>query len=90
MSDTPPSVAGVFRNLLARKSPVERLRMCTMMFGTAKTLAIAGIRRRCGELPEAELREGLFLRFYGSDYSERERHAILESLRNTDSGGDGR
>ena len=81
MSDTPPSVDGVFKSMLGRKSPAERLRMCTMMFGTAKALAIAGILQRRGEMSEDELRERLFLHFYGSELSESEQRAILNSLR---------
>ena len=81
MSDTPPSVEGLFRRMLNRKSSAERLRMCTMMFGTAKALAIAGIRQRHGELSDEELRENLFLHFYGSELSESEQSAILDSLR---------
>lgn len=81
MSDTPPSVEGLFQRMLSRKSPVERLRMCTMMFGTAKALAIAGIRQRRGEILDDELRESLFLHFYGSELSESEQCAILDSLR---------
>jgi hypothetical protein len=81
MRDTPASVLAEFRRMLGRKSPVERLRMCTMMFQTAKALAIAGIRDRCGELSEGELRERLFLHFYGSEFGASERRAILESIR---------
>lgn len=81
MGDTPPSEAGVFRSMLGRKSPAERLRMCTMMFGTAKALAIAGIRQRRGALSECELREGLFLHFCGAEFSESKRRAILKSIR---------
>jgi ADP-heptose:LPS heptosyltransferase len=81
MSDTPPSVDGLFRSMLSRKSPAERLRMCTTMFGTAKALAIAGIRQRRGETSEDELRERLFLHFYGSELSKSEQRAILESMR---------
>jgi hypothetical protein len=88
MSDTPTSVARGFRNLLARKSPVERLRMCTRMFATAKTLAIAGIHQRRGEVSEDELREALFLHFYGLEFGEDERRAILESIRNAAKGSD--
>ena len=81
MSDTPPSVEGLIKRMLSRKSPAERLRMCTMMFGTAKTLAIAGILQRHGELSDEELRENLFLHFYSSELSESEQCAILDSLR---------
>jgi len=81
MSDTPPSVDNLFKRMLSRKSPAERLRMCTMMFGTAKALAIAGIHQRLGELSAEELRECLFLHFYGSDLGESEQRAILDSLR---------
>ena len=55
--------------------------MSTMMFSTAKALAIAGIRQRQENLSDAELRGRLFLQFYGSEFSESQKRMILDSIR---------
>ena len=80
MKDTPSEVEIKYRNLLLACSPSERLAMAGRMFGTAKALVEAGIRQQHGELPPAELRRHLFLRFYGQDFSETEKKRILDSL----------
>jgi hypothetical protein len=50
------------------------------MFSTARALALSGIRAegdRAGGLNE---RQAIFLRFYGSDFTEHECAAILAAL----------
>jgi len=81
MKDTPPDVEAVYREMLMAKSPGERVAMATRMFQTAKKLVIAGLRDRYGDLSEADLREKLFLIFYGDDFSEEERGKIVEMVR---------
>lgn len=81
MKDTSPSVEARYRAMLLALSPAERLAMATRMFQTAKALAIAGIRAEHGDLSPDELREKLFLRFYGQDFTESEQAKILAHLR---------
>jgi hypothetical protein len=50
------------------------------MFSTAKTLALAGIRRE-GERAASCSREQLFLRLYGREFDAREAQRIVEYLR---------
>jgi hypothetical protein len=82
MKDTPPDVEAMYRDMLMAKSPGERVAMATRMFQTAKKLVIAGLRDRYGDLGEADLREKLFLIFYGGEFSEEERGRIVERVRN--------
>lgn len=80
MNDTPPHVAARYHAMLMRLSPGERLLMAGRMFGAAKTLALAGIRMRYGDLSPADLRRHLFLRFYGSDFTPSQVQRILDHL----------
>ncbi|MHB1095220.1 MAG: hypothetical protein ACYC3F_03530 [Gemmatimonadaceae bacterium] len=51
--------------------------MATSLFGTAKRLAIAGIRRSAVDLDEHGVRAALFDRLHGDLLSDAERAAIL-------------
>lgn len=67
--------------MFGERTPGERLRMCTGMFGTAKALARAGITLRRGALGEREMRLELFRRLYGSELRPVEQQAIVAALR---------
>jgi len=61
-NDTTPEVARLVRELCARKTGAERLRMGASMFETARTLVLASLPPG---LSERELRRRLCARFYG-------------------------
>jgi hypothetical protein len=63
MNDTTPEVARLVRELCARKTGAERLRMGASMFETARTLVLASLPPG---LSERELRRRLCARFYGA------------------------
>ena len=63
MSDTPPEVDELYRRLLLRRSPEDRLRMACRMFSTACALARAGMPAASG----AQVRRQLFVRLYSED-----------------------
>ena len=63
MNDTPPEVDELYRRMLLRRSPEERLRMACRMFSTARALARAGMPAASG----AQIRRQLFLRLYAED-----------------------
>ena len=77
MNDTTPEVARLVRELCARKTGAERLRMGASMFETARALVLASLPPG---LPERELRRRLCARFYGAladkVYGGRERGSI--------------
>lgn len=62
MTDTTPEAAQLVRELCARKTGIERLRMGASMFETARALVLASLPPG---LPERELRRRLCARFYG-------------------------
>jgi hypothetical protein len=81
MNDTPAEVEKRMVNMLAQKTPLERLLMASSMFNCAKKLMIADIRRRKPAISEPELRSEMFLRLHGEDFSESEKAKILDHLR---------
>ena len=80
MSDTNPSVEGRLRALYGVRTAAQRVRMATSMFTGAKQLARAGIRMELGDIPEPEMRRHLFMRLYGSDFSDAQCAAILRVI----------
>ena len=63
MNDTPPDVDELYRRMLLRRSPEERLYMACRMFSTARALARAGMPTASG----AQMRRQMFLRLYSED-----------------------
>ena len=80
MSDTHPDAAERYARALMSKSPAERLRMACSMFDAARILAEAHIRSRQPDITPRGLKRQLFLRFYGSDFTDDEKRRILESI----------
>ena len=82
MKDTPKEVEDRFKKLIMDQSPARRLAMASDMFDTARALVRAGILDEAGgEMEPEELREKIFLRFYGKDFTDSEKKKIVEHLR---------
>ena len=77
MSDTPPEVQRIYLEMLLARSGSERLHMGCDLFSTSRELVIASLGNKNPE----EIREHLFLRFYGSEFTPVERTRILSSIR---------
>lgn len=80
MTDTSLEVQAQLRHMLSERTPAERLRMCTSMYRTARTLARAGIAMRGVSLDERAMQVELFLRFYGRELSPEQRLAVVTML----------
>lgn len=78
MHDTPPEVAALYRAMLMRKTPEERLRMGDDMLACARAFVLASLPP---DLSGSEKRAQLFLRFYGQDFDPAERERICLYLR---------
>jgi len=63
VNDTPPDVDELYRRMLLRRSPAERLCMACRMFSSARVLARAGMPAASG----AHIRGQMFLRLYAAD-----------------------
>jgi len=63
VNDTPPEVDELYRRMLLRRSPEERLGMACRMFSSARALACAGMPAASG----AQTRRRMLLRLYAED-----------------------
>ena len=77
MKDTPGMIHKRMLVLLMNKTGEERLMMGASMFDMAKQLARASLK---GMQDEGEERAALFMRFYGSDFSDEQRARIIIHL----------
>jgi hypothetical protein len=80
MSDTMAVVEERMASMMAAQSPAERLRMASSMFDTGKTLLQAGLRRQYKSLSDRQLREMVFLRLYGDDFTGSEARQIISCI----------
>jgi len=63
VNDTPPDVDELYRRMILRRSPEERLGMACRMFSSARALARAGMPAASG----AQARRQMLLRLYAED-----------------------
>ena len=78
--DTTPEAENLLFELLAKKSPAEKVEMVCQMSATIRTLAMSGLRDRHPAASEAELKVRLAQLLYGDDVAQN----IGERLRNSD------
>jgi hypothetical protein len=75
--DTPPEVQKIYHTMLMARTGAARLRMGCDLFSTAKELVAASLAKKRPD----EVREALFLRFYGSEFASAVRARIVSRLR---------
>jgi hypothetical protein len=77
VNDTPPDVDELYRCMLLRLSPEERLRMACRMFSAARVLVGAGIATSSG----SQVRRCMLLRFYSQDLpDDRSREQAIREI----------
>jgi hypothetical protein len=76
MHDTTPAAEAQLRALYAARSPAERLRMATAMFGTATRVTLAGLRHEDPQREGVALRLALLERLHGDDLTPSIRAAV--------------
>ena len=81
MKDTSEEFEVIFRNMIMKRSPEERLLMGSSMFDTAKQIVRSSIMEQYPKILPKEMKEKIFLRFYGMEFSESEKKKILSALR---------
>jgi hypothetical protein len=64
----------------ARPPGGDRFRIASDMFDITRAMVIAGIRAEKPQIPESELRQELFLRYYGDEFSPEQRQKILAPI----------
>jgi hypothetical protein len=75
----PPPLNDIPR-LLRQRSGAERLKMGCSMHATAQALVRASLLEKRPDAMPVELRQALFLRFYGSDFDHELTAKILAAL----------
>jgi len=80
MKDTSPDMDERYRALLMQRTGEERLIMGCAMRDTARTLVEASLREKDPQLSAANLRRGVFLRFYGHEFDPETRAKILTAI----------
>jgi hypothetical protein len=80
MKDTSPEMETRYRAMLLARSGEERLRMAGSMYATARALVVASVRHANPTASPAEIRQAIFLRFYGHEFDEPTRARILARL----------
>jgi hypothetical protein len=78
--DTSLEADAVYRRAVMSRSPDDRLRMATAMWGTGKRLVESGLRA-IGVTDPVELKIQTFLRMYATDFDEATRARIVARLR---------
>ena len=82
MSDTPFNVEKRVDQMMAAKTPEERIRMASSMFDAGRKLLEAGLRGQYGELSAAQIRARVFAKMYGGDFTEEEIRKIAGKIPN--------
>ena len=78
--DTSEEMQKRYHALLMRRSGEERLKMGCSMYDAAKQIVKSSILNESPGLTESELKEKIFLRFYGLDFSQAQKQKIIVGL----------
>ncbi len=80
MDDTSPAITKKMHEMIQQKKPIDRLKMGCSMYETSKYLILHAIKKNNPTISTIELRKEFFLRFYGEDFSPKQRDKILMHL----------
>lgn len=80
MDDTSSDITKKVCEMFQEKSPTERLKMGCSMYETSKYLVARAIWENNNIYSVADLKQQLFLRFYGNDFDAETRQKILEYI----------
>jgi hypothetical protein len=80
MNDTSPEVERRYHAMLLERSPEARLLMGDSMYAAARALVRASILAATPNASPAQLRQQIFLRFYGHEFDAPARDKILAAL----------
>ena len=81
MNDTSEEMEKRYRVLLMERSGPERLEMGCSMFDAAKQIVKSSILNESPGLTGNDLKEKIFLRFYGLDFSQAQKQKIIVGLK---------
>jgi hypothetical protein len=84
MKDTINDSEVAFARRFASVEPIDRLRMVSEMFESAKRLIAASVRSTEPDISEVELRVRIFDRLYGDDFDDATKVKLRAALRRMD------
>jgi hypothetical protein len=76
MKDTSEKVERIYNEMIMRKTPEERVKMCFSMLSTARRIVLSTIKDK------KNWRKELFLRFYGDEFTPKQKEKIIYALEN--------
>ncbi|MBL7135505.1 MAG: hypothetical protein ISS81_02790 [Candidatus Marinimicrobia bacterium] len=77
MKDTDFVIEERFREMMMRKSGEERMLMGFSMYETAKQFVVSSIKNNNPNISLSELRQEIFLRFYGNDFNKINKEKVI-------------
>lgn len=80
MNDTSLAMEEKMREMIRKKTPLERLKMGCSMYETSRYLVKRFILENNPSISEKELRKEIFLNFYKNDFSPAECERIANHL----------
>ena len=78
MNDTTPEIEMKMRELIAQKTPQERLEMGSSMFDTSVFLIKRFILQENPNISEVEMKQQLFLKLYRDDFTPEQIEKIFK------------
>jgi len=76
MKDTSEKVERIYNEMMMKKTPEERVKMCFSMLNTARRIVLSTINNK------KNWRKEMFLRFYGDEFSSTQKEKIINALEN--------
>jgi hypothetical protein len=74
MKDTSKQIEKIYNEMLMRKTPEERVKMCFSMLNFARRIVLSTIEDK------KNWRKEMFLRFYGDEFTPEQKGKILNVL----------
>jgi hypothetical protein len=74
MKDTSEKMERIYNEMLMKKTPEERVKMCFSMLNAARRIVMSTIKDK------KNWRKEMFLRFYGDEFSPEQKKKILCAL----------
>lgn len=80
MNDTHPGITLKVKEMMAKKTGEERLKMGCSMYELSKQLVISSIMQQNPDASPTLVHREVFLRFYGQDFDSKSREKIINHL----------
>lgn len=76
MKDTSDKIERIYNEMMMKKTPEERVKMCFSMLNTARRIVLSTIKDK------RNWRKEMFMRFYCDEFTPTQKEKILYALEN--------